>query len=514
MTYELVVRAAGADPQTFAIASDQQLLIGRADECQICLTDENVSRRHCFVLNRDGRLLVTDLDSANGTYVNTRRVRVGEVQDGDRVGVGETTLECREVAAVGDTLPAVARDGPEATTVLRRVIDTSGAPPGEDNGAGGVGVSQRARQNLATAYRVSKTLARARGLDELLDGALDSVLAAIAADRVVVLLGAPTGDVRIMALRSRDDQSEPGGVRISRTIVTDVLANGASVWTEDAIADDRFQAAGSIIDQQVRSALCVPLTTDDGVIGALYADNRTRPGAFNPPDLELLALIGNLVGLAIARARLGDAVQGLFLDAIKAIASAVDAKDGYTHRHSERVAKIGVRLGRALGRSEDDLETLRLAGLLHDVGKIGVAESILHKTGPLTDAEAVEMRKHPEHGARILSHIRESALEELLPGVRNHHERWDGSGYPDGLAGEKIPWLGRLLAVADALDALTSARPYREPLTVAQAVGRIREAAGKHFDPAVVEALEGLHARRELPAPHDLDRDTVPDEPA
>ena len=131
------------------------------------------------------------------------------------------------------------------------------------------------------------------------------------------------------------------------------------------------------------------------------------------------------------------------------------------HRHSERVAAAAVALARELGREESYVRTVQLSGLLHDIGKIGVPEAISNNAGPLTAFEHQAIRKHPEHGVQILSHIHAGDIKAILPGVRWHHERWDGSGYPDGLAGEDIPWLGRLLAVADVFDALSSDRSYR-----------------------------------------------------
>jgi HD-GYP domain-containing protein (c-di-GMP phosphodiesterase class II) len=154
-----------------------------------------------------------------------------------------------------------------------------------------------------------------------------------------------------------------------------------------------------------------------------------------------------------------------------------------------------------------------LSGLLHDVGKIGVRESILNKPGKLTPEEFEEIKKHPTYGWEILSKIPHPLIEAILPGVRNHHEKWNGKGYPDGLAGEEIPFLGRLLAVADVLDALSSDRSYRPSLGFNRAVEMIVEEAGTHFDPDIAEAAATLHARGDLevpPEPLALSQDPTP----
>jgi HD-GYP domain-containing protein (c-di-GMP phosphodiesterase class II) len=191
----------------------------------------------------------------------------------------------------------------------------------------------------------------------------------------------------------------------------------------------------------------------------------------------------------------------MFLDVMKAIAAIIDAKDGYTHRHSERVAAFAVRLAQQLGLSADERSVVELSGLLHDVGKIGVPDAILNKPGKLTDEEFAEMRRHPGHGAAILANIESAKVTELLPGVKYHHERWDGTGYPEGLRGEEIPLIGRILSVADFLDALTSERAYRKGLSIDDVVQMIREQAGRAFDPRVVEAAVSLHGRGELALP-------------
>jgi putative nucleotidyltransferase with HDIG domain len=196
--------------------------------------------------------------------------------------------------------------------------------------------------------------------------------------------------------------------------------------------------------------------------------------------------------------RLLGELEQLFLDTIRAIAATVDAKDGYTHRHSERVAAFARRIAAELGRSEEEQELVEWAALLHDVGKIAVPDSILNKRDRLDTDEYAAMKEHPAHGARILANIQSRAVREFLPGVRAHHERWDGTGYPDGLRGDAIPLFGRIVGVADFLDALTSARSYRPAEPLDRALERLHEGAGSHFDPAVVRAVFALHARGEL----------------
>jgi HD-GYP domain-containing protein (c-di-GMP phosphodiesterase class II) len=246
--------------------------------------------------------------------------------------------------------------------------------------------------------------------------------------------------------------------------------------------------------------MCAPMRTTETILGVLYVDSPTTH-EFCESELELLAAIGNQAGVALHRARLMADMERLFLDVMKAIAAIIDAKDGYTHRHSERVAAFSVRLARQLGLLPDELGVVELSALLHDVGKIGVRDSILNKPDKLTDEEFEEMRRHPAHGAAILANIQSQKVMSLLPGVKYHHERWDGTGYPDGLKGEEIPLLGRILAVADYLDALSSDRTYRVATPLDDVVHLITQQSGLAFDPSVVEALVVLHEKGELALP-------------
>ena len=194
-------------------------------------------------------------------------------------------------------------------------------------------------------------------------------------------------------------------------------------------------------------------------------------------------------------------IEQLFEDALLAIAGAVEARDGYTGAHIERVTNYAMAAGRECALGEDELRYLRVGSLLHDVGKIAIPDSILRKPGPLTDDEYEVMKRHPEIGAAMLD--RSPFLRPALPGVLHHHERWDGGGYPYGLRGEAIPLAGRILAVADTFDAIVTARPYRPARSPEAAVAELERCSGTQFDPSVVEAFRrvvGVKPSRRAPA--------------
>ena len=179
-----------------------------------------------------------------------------------------------------------------------------------------------------------------------------------------------------------------------------------------------------------------------------------------------------------------------YMDTVEVLRLAVDAKDEYTRGHSDRVVALSMEIGRAFGFGESKLEELRVAGLFHDIGKIGTADYILLKAESLTADEYEEIKRHPTKGAMILSAV--SMFESIVPVIRHHHERWDGAGYPDGLVGKKIELNARIIAVADAFDAMMSDRQYRSHLSFEDAIQQLREGAGSQFDPDVVGCLFAL----------------------
>jgi len=518
MRFEFVVRSGKDAGRTVAVTPGQTITLGRLKGCDVVLDDEAASRRHCAITGREDVCVVTDLQSANGTFVNERRIATTELGRGDQIRIGSTVVELLDAQAAG---PEVRR--PHNTTSLsivearshtlvQRAVDPtkleflSQVSRRKDD----AGLLASAQKYLTTLHKVSDILSRASSVEALFDSILSAILEVSGGDRAAILMRPTddkTGKVEMVAVRTRDGGAT-GSVTLSRTVVNDVLEKGISAFTDDALADERYVGGESIVQQRIRSVMCAPMRTTDQILGVLYVDSQTAR-EFSAAELELLAAVGNQAGIALHRARLMAEVERLFLDVMKAIASIIDAKDGYTHKHSERVAAFGVRLAQHLGFDADSRSVVELSGLLHDVGKIGVPDAILNKPGKLTDSEFGEMRLHPLHGARILSNIQSQKVVSLLPGVKYHHERWDGKGYPEGLAGEDIPLLGRLLGVADFLDALTSDRSYRKGLTLEEALQMVKDLEGKAFDPVVVKAAVELHAKGELALPSTPNPDAI-----
>jgi putative nucleotidyltransferase with HDIG domain len=238
---------------------------------------------------------------------------------------------------------------------------------------------------------------------------------------------------------------------------------------------------------EIRSLISFPLKTASRVIGVLNLVRLREYEPFGSLDLEIINVLASQASISIENVRLYHNIRDNYLKTIRAFALAVEAKDEYTHGHSENVMKYTVVLAKRLGLPDHELELVKYAGLLHDIGKIGIKESILNKTGRLSVQEFEEIKKHPELGARIISDV--PFLKSLVPMVLHHHEFYNGNGYPMRISGTAIPFGARILSVADAFEAMTSDRPYRKSLSNEVAFNILIEERGKQFDPNVVDAF-------------------------
>ncbi|HVT88420.1 MAG TPA: HD domain-containing phosphohydrolase [Tepidisphaeraceae bacterium] len=247
------------------------------------------------------------------------------------------------------------------------------------------------------------------------------------------------------------------------------------------------------LGEYAHQLLAVPLQRQDQVLGCLFGLDKLSD-EFDTVDSKLLNSIANESAIYLENSMLYEDVRGLLMGLLHSLVSAVDAKDAYTCGHSERVALLSRLLAQQAQLGDHVVERIYMAGLLHDVGKIGVPEAVLQKTGRLTAEEFEQIKKHPEIGARILRDIKQ--IEDVIPGVLHHHERFDGKGYPGGLAGEAIPLVGRVICLADCFDAMTSSRTYRKAMPLEAALAEIRRCSGTQFDPKLTDAFLSIGADR------------------
>ncbi len=234
------------------------------------------------------------------------------------------------------------------------------------------------------------------------------------------------------------------------------------------------------------SVVIVPIAEGSHRSGWIISCNRSDGNEFGTVEASLLSSIATILGTHIRNIDLYNEHEQLLLCFVRSLVSTLDAKDPYTRGHSERVALIARRLGEELGLPEEDLRDIYLSGLLHDIGKIGVDDRILRKPGQLTDDEFRKIQEHPMIGYNILQELKN--LKSVLPGVRSHHESYNGTGYPDQLEGDDIPLMARILAVADSFDAMGSDRPYRKGMPVEKIEEIFRRGSGQQWDARIVDA--------------------------
>ncbi len=271
------------------------------------------------------------------------------------------------------------------------------------------------------------------------------------------------------------------------TSLSEVIRTGSPQYVADLVEEkELLPVERALVKEGFLSHIRVPLFVKGEVIGVLTVGAK-RSSAFSSEELSTVEKIAAQLAVALENARLVEDLEQLFIGTVRSLSEAVDAKSKWTAGHSRRVTAIALDIGRELALDDKSLKRLELAGLLHDVGKIGTYEHILDKPGKLSQEEEKIMKEHPVKGAGILRPIKQ--LADILPAIRHHHENHDGTGYPDGVKGDDIPLFARILAVADTVDAMASDRPYRKGRGMDVIVQELKRCSGTQFDPLVVDAF-------------------------
>ena len=341
-------------------------------------------------------------------------------------------------------------------------------------------------EELSLLYRLSGSMKVNSSPAEFFTSVCGELLEVMQIGAVVAILKdrlnpeKPDKVVRAGTLDLDDDQLR---LMVERHVVPRI--GGAS----RSLVDNVMGSRSGRYARSVRNLLAVPLATNGSTKGLLVGINKAE-GEFNSVDLKLINSVGNQAAVFLANYHLYEELQELLMGVLHLLTASIDAKDRYTCGHSQRVAMISRKLAEMCGFDDASIQRIYLAGLLHDIGKIGVPESVLCKTGKLTDEEFTTMKRHPVIGASILSNIRQ--MQDVIPGVLRHHERPDGRGYPDGLAGDQVPMDGLIVGLADCFDAMTSSRTYRRALPLETVTAEIIRFSGTQFHPQLVDHLLSL----------------------
>ena len=321
------------------------------------------------------------------------------------------------------------------------------------------------------------------------------------------LIDEEIGDI---VLRISSSETEVPVLRVPRGkgIIGHAIATGDIIFVPNVHEDSRhYTEADPITGVTTRSLIAVPLITrtvhlGEGlgsahthIIGGIEAINKVK-GIFTKEDADMLQTLATQAATVFQIAKLYGDANELFLDTIQAMVASIDAKDPYTNGHSQRVSEFSVAIGRQMDLPVEQLHHLRIGALLHDIGKIGIPDIILSKPGLLTEEEVETMKRHPAIGATIMQNVRQ--LRQEIPALAEHHEHMDGTGYPHGLSGEQISLFGRIVAVSDVFDALTSDRPYRPAMDVEEVLNQMQRDSSTHFDPTCMQGLIKAYVAGEI----------------
>jgi putative nucleotidyltransferase with HDIG domain len=463
--------------------SPSRLRIGRQEALEIALNDGSVSRQHAeiYVTSRGWR--VRDLKSTNGTFLNGKRLTTADwpLHEHD-------ILKCGNITFVVDQLHFGADQGVGQADDM--VVEATACCNWEEALAGLAFDRDRCPrpgEQLLALIRAGHHLGHLQDVKELLDSILNDAVSTLDAQRgAIVLAEGADQTLRLRALASGAGNvpSRPG---FSQSLAQRSFSQGESILCRSVGEDPELRMAQSIAEGAMESVLCVLLRTPRRRLGVLHLDRGPLQKPFTRDDLHLADALAANVSAGIETAQLMQQQRDLFVNTITILAQAVELRDDYTGGHTARVTHYAELLARQMNLDAADLRWIRFGTPLHDIGKIGIDDAILRKPGPLTPDEYKIMQSHTIKGAAILSTLPD--LAPIIPIVRSHHERWDGKGYPDGLAGAGIPRLARIVAVADTFDAMTSDRPYRKGMPPEVAFAEVEKQGGKQFDPECAAAF-------------------------
>ncbi len=336
---------------------------------------------------------------------------------------------------------------------------------------------------LNTLHEVGKNLSLVLDINKLLELVLDLTAKVLGGVKTssVILYDEETEALQVMLYKGSRSIAALQPIRSGEGIAGKVFQRGEPIIINDFSSTEHGSGVTG------RSSICVPLKVKEKTIGVLSVSDKESGDPFDNSDLDMLVTLASQISVSLYNAQLYEDLEASYLSAVRALANSIDAKDAYTRGHSERVARYSMEIGRAMGLTSDEIKNLHIGALLHDIGKIGIAEAIINKSSKLTDEEYQEIKTHPSRGASIIEPAK--FLKEKVPLIKYHHERFDGRGYPDGLKGEEIPLMARIVCCADSFDAMTSKRAYRDTMPIEEARKELLRCSGTQFDPRVVSAF-------------------------
>jgi HD-GYP domain-containing protein (c-di-GMP phosphodiesterase class II) len=476
----------------------QKLTIGRDQALDIVLEEATMGRNHAEVLVTPRGWVLRDCNSRNGTFLNGLPVH-GEpkkLQLHDVLHCGQTAF--RVTVLEQSTQPAVPLALPEkldikttrSVATLKSATQRSWEQALQALTQDPAGLARGKR--FFALIRAGYHLCRVESLNELLQSILNDTVTVFGAAQGAVVLHVD-GDSKF-TLNAYAPQPCPPGIKpYSLTLTQHCFTKGESFLCADSL---KSQWGGGPSESARASVICALLRSPRKRLGVLHLGRRADQPPFNNEDLQLADALAASVSAGIECAQIVAKNRQPMLGTAATFAHrTMQLRDPHTGRHAERVQTYAGWLGEEIGLTPEDLERLKIGALLHDMGKIGIADELLTKCSPLSEADIATIREQPANGTALAQSLPD--LEPVIPIIRSHRERWDGTGYPDGLAGEDIPPLARIVAIVDAFDAMTTEQPYRPARSLDEALAELQAGAGTQFDPKLVEVFLRLRPRLE-----------------
>jgi HD-GYP domain-containing protein (c-di-GMP phosphodiesterase class II) len=336
---------------------------------------------------------------------------------------------------------------------------------------------------LNTLHEIAKNIGTVLDINKLLELILDLTAKVFGGVKTssIILYDEETKLLNLKLYKGEKSSKAMKPIKSGEGIAGKVFQRGEPIMINDMHTNNNDSIdAGS-------SSICVPLKVKEKCLGVLSITDKLSGEPFDKSDLDMMVTLASQIAVSLNNAKLYEDLEASYLSAVRALANSIDAKDTYTMGHSERVAKYSVEIGKKMGLPEEEIKNLYIGALLHDIGKIGIPEAIINKTDRLTNEEYQEIKTHPSRGAMIIEPAK--FLKEKVPLIKYHHERFDGKGYPEGLKGEEIPLLARIICCADSFDAMTSKRAYRDTMPLEFAKKELIRCSETQFDPRIVNAF-------------------------
>lgn len=476
----------GPEKDRFLVLGDRNVILGR--EGDLPIHDSAASRRHAEVFKVGEMYFIRDLGSTNGTYVNDTRIDEEELlREGDRIRIGSTVLIFEQTVQPEEG--EVFEDESVMHTIEIRLDRSKLAELAEE---------ERPTQSLITLYDVARVIASETSEESLLSKILELTATATNGDSGYIFLK----DEESGKLVPKAHFTPPSGQvpKVSSTIIRRVVQQARAVLTSDAGLDSRFKTSTSVVLKKIKSVLCAPLVSMDRIVGVIYLHSEKAGTAFTDDDLELVTAIGFQTGTAIENLRIHERDRQILLGAVRTLASAIEYKDPTMKGHCDRCCLFASAVAAHLHLQKDQRERLEIAAMLHDVGMIAISDAGLHHVGKEVVHTGGAQYEHAVLGGELVGRM--TGMSDIASAVRHHHERYDGSGGPDGLKGNQIPLFARILAVAEAYDTLLTGGGIQEKaLSPKEALIELGKERGKKYDPDALKALLLAHRNGRLIVP-------------